>query len=234
MSGYNGRGLHGSTVTELGTRIVSGALPQGHILDLASLGAELDMSLTALREAIKVLMAKGLLEARQRRGTTVLPRSRWNLLDADVIRWRSEVGETQAVLRDLAEVRAVVEPEAASLAALRRTDDDLEVLDAALAAMREAVGGDPQVAAAADLQFHRAMLQATHNEMLARMDVFIEPALLLRDDLVHRHADEDPVPSHERVVEAVRAGDAAAASVAARELLTKADADAERLFDEES
>ncbi|MEV4359530.1 GntR family transcriptional regulator [Nonomuraea sp. NPDC049625] len=88
LAGYNGRGVHGHTVTELGMRIVSGVLPQGAVLDLSSLGAELDLSMTALREALKVLTAKGLLEARQHRGTVVLPRERWNLLDADVIRWR--------------------------------------------------------------------------------------------------------------------------------------------------
>jgi GntR family galactonate operon transcriptional repressor len=228
--GYDGRGLHGQTVAVLGARIVSGELAQGAVLDLPVLGSELDLSLTVLREAIKVLTAKGLLEARQKRGTTVLPRARWNLLDADVIRWRSEAGETREVLRDLAEVREVVEPEAAALAARRRDDDDLRELDAALAAMRDAVGADPAIAAAADLRFHRAMLRATHNEMLARMDVFIEPALSLRDALVHRHRDEDPVPSHARVVDAVRARDPQAATAAARDLLGQATADAARLL----
>jgi GntR family transcriptional regulator, galactonate operon transcriptional repressor len=230
MNGYNGRGPHGDTVALLGARIVSGRVAQGEVLDLPALGSELDLSLTVLREAIKVLTAKGLLEARQRRGTTVLPRERWNLLDADVIRWRSEAGETSEVLRDLAEVRAAVEPEAAALAARRRDQDDLAELEAALVAMRDAVGDDPGAAAEADLRFHRAMLRATHNEMLARMDVFIEPALFLRDALVHRHRDEDPVPSHARLLDAVRAGDAAAAADAARALLTQATADAARLL----
>ncbi|MEU1300671.1 FadR/GntR family transcriptional regulator [Streptomyces shenzhenensis] len=232
MNGYNGRGVHGHTVTELGMRIVSGALPQGQPIDLQALGEDLDLSMTALREALKVLTAKGLLEARQRRGTLVLPRERWNLLDADVIRWRNEAGETLEVLRDLAEVRAAIEPEAASLAALRRTEAELAELDAALDAMREAVGREAPEAVAADLRFHRTLLRATHNEMFARMDVFIEPALRLRDGLVHQHGrHEDPVPSHARVVDAVRAGDAEAAANAARALLAKATEDAERLLE---
>lgn len=234
MSGYQGRGLHGQTVALLGARIVSGRLAQGEVLDLPALGAELDLSLTVLREAIKVLTAKGLLEARQKRGTVVLPRDRWNLLDADLIRWRSEAGEMHEVLRDLAEVRAVVEPEAAALAAKRRDAHDLEELEAALVAMQAALAGDPGTAAAADLRFHRAMLRATHNELLARMDVFIEPALSLRDALVHSYSDDDPVPSHARIVDAVRAADPQAAAAAARDLLTKASDDIAALLAERS
>lgn len=225
MSGYSGRGVHGQTVATLATRIVSGELPIGATIDLGALGTDLDVSTTVLREAIKVLAAKGLVEARQKRGTYVRAREHWNLLDSDVIRWRSEVGDTAAVLRDLAEVRAVVEPSAASIAAHRRDESDLAELDAALADMTAAEGAVAEVAA--DLRWHRALLWATHNEMLARMDVFIEPALRLRDALVHETSADDPVPSHAVVVTAIRNGDAAAAAAAVTELLEKAAHDAE-------
>ncbi|MBB5159043.1 FadR/GntR family transcriptional regulator [Saccharopolyspora phatthalungensis] len=226
MSGYSGRGVHGQVVAALGARIVSGELGGGDVIDLAALGRDLEVSMTALREAMKVLAAKGLVAARQKRGTYVRDREHWNLLDSDVIRWRSEAGDTAAVLRDLAEVRAVVEPAAASMAALRRDEHDMAELDAALAAMADAVGQGAAAEVAADLRWHRAMLRATHNEMLARMDVFIEPALRLRDALVHETDADDPVPSHADVVEAVRRRDPEAAAAAVTSLLDKAAKDA--------
>ncbi|SFS90270.1 FadR/GntR family transcriptional regulator [Saccharopolyspora flava] len=223
MNAYSGRGVHGQTVSTLGARIVAGDIAVGEVIDLGELGRELDVSMTVLREATKVLAAKGLVEARQKRGTYVRAREHWNLLDSDVIRWRSETGDTAEVLRDLAEVRAVVEPAAAAMAAQRRQDSDLSELDAALEDMRRAAG--PEAEVAADLRWHRAMLRATHNDMLARMDVFIEPALRLRDALVHGASADDPVPSHAEVVEAVRRGDADAAAAAVASLLDKASHD---------
>ncbi|GAB2737579.1 FadR/GntR family transcriptional regulator [Amycolatopsis magusensis] len=230
MTAYSGRGVHGQTVAALGARIVAGEIGDGVVLDLAELGRELDVSMTALREALKVLAAKGLVEARQKRGTYVRSREHWNLLDSDVIRWRSEAGDTAEVLRDLAEVRAVLEPAAASLAARRRTDQDLAELDAALADMRTAA--DPAAEVAADLRWHRGLLRATGNQMLTRMDVFIEPALRLRDALVHGHSADDPVPSHAAVVDAVRRGDPEAAAAAVSALLTKASHDVAEVIGE--
>ncbi|ASR35851.1 GntR family transcriptional regulator [Prauserella marina] len=232
MSAYSGRGVHGQTVSTLGARIVSGEIAESDVIDLAALGQDLDVSMTALREAIKVLAAKGLVEARQKRGTYVRAREHWNLLDADVIRWRSDAGDTAAVLHDLAEVRAVVEPAAAAMAALRRDDRDLAELEAALAEMVEAVGAGAAAEVAADLRWHRALLRATHNEMLARMDVFIEPALRLRDVLVHTHSADDPVPSHAVVVDAIRLRDPDAASAAVTALLDKAAQDVAGVIDE--
>lgn len=211
MTTYQGRGIHGQLVSALGARIVSGALAPGTILDLGELGRELDLSMTAMRDALKVLAAKGLVGARQKRGTYVLERSKWNLLDGDVLRWRSEAGDTATVLRDLAEVRMSVEPAAAALAAQRRGAEDLAELDVALADMSEAVG--TEAAVAADLRWHRALLGATHNELFAHMDVFIEPTLRLRDSLVHSHPGRDPVPDHERVVVELRRGDSGARPV---------------------
>jgi GntR family galactonate operon transcriptional repressor len=231
MIAYSGRGLHGQTVATLGARIVGGELAPGVIIDLGELGRELDVSLTVLREALKVLTAKGLVEARQKRGTYVRARAHWNLLDIDVIRWRSEAGDTVAVLRDLAEVRAVVETAAASMAALRRDDGDLAEFDAALAEMAGAVDAPAKVAA--DLRWHRALLQATHNEMLARMDVFLEPALSLRDALVHESSPDDPVPSHAVVVDAIRRSDPKAATAAVTSLLDKAAHDVAEIIGDE-
>ncbi|MCJ0893784.1 GntR family transcriptional regulator [Rhodococcus sp. WWJCD1] len=231
MTGYTGRGLHGTTVELLGSRIVDGTITPGETLDLRALGSEMDLSMTALREAIKVLAAKGLLDSRQRRGTFVRDRAAWNVLDSDVIRWRHAAGDAAAMLTELAEVRAIIEPSAAGLAALRRTDDDLADFEAALDNMEAASSAGADQAAAADLAWHAILLRAAHNEMLASMSIFVEPALMVRDSLVHNHTEDNPVPSHRAVVDAIRASDAAGAVELTRALLDKSVDDLSRVLE---
>ncbi|MET8981846.1 FCD domain-containing protein [Streptomyces sp. NPDC004539] len=222
MGAYAGRGVHGQVVHALGARIVGGRIGEGETLDVGALGAELDVSQTVMREALKVLAGKGLTDARQRRGTFVRARAHWNLLDADVIRWRMETGDGERLLRDLTDVRWIVEPAAARRAAVHRTDADLAALDAALDAMGRA-RADASAAAEADVAFHRALLAASGNELLGRMDLLLEPGLRVRDRVVHAHADaDDPVPSHRAVLEAIRQQDAGRAESAMLELLAKA------------
>ena len=222
MASYSGRGVHGQVVQRLGARIVGGHWAEGDTLDVRALGDELDVSLTVMRESLKVLAGKGLIDARQKRGTYVRPRSAWNLLDADVIRWRMAGGDGERLMRDLTDVRSVVEPAAAHRAALRRTDTDLTALDEALTAMERA-RGDLAAEADADAAFHRALLAATGNELLARFELILEPGLRERDRLVHAHGDaDDPVPSHRRVLDAVRDRDAPGAELAMLDLLAKA------------
>ncbi|MFD5804267.1 MULTISPECIES: FadR/GntR family transcriptional regulator [unclassified Streptomyces] len=233
MTPYARRGVHGQTVEALARRILGGRIPEGATLDLVALQSELDVSLTALRESLKVLAAKGMVDARQKRGTFVRSRADWNLLDADVLRWQFEgggsAGSDLALLRDLAEVRAIVEPAAVRLAADRRTGDDLAALDAALAAMGEE-DPDPARAVAADLAFHRALLAATHNELLERMEMVISSGLAHRDRIVHSSPHSgDPVPAHRAVLDAVRDRDPRAAEAAMRALLDQAGRDQERI-----
>ncbi|SEC50201.1 DNA-binding transcriptional regulator, FadR family [Streptomyces sp. 3213] len=233
MTPYARRGVHGQTVEVLARRILGGGIPEGATLDLVALQSELDVSLTALRESLKVLAAKGMVDARQRRGTFVRPRAEWNLLDADVLRWQFEGASTaesdRALLHNLAEVRAIIEPAAVRLAAQRRTDADLAALDGALDAMGEE-GGDAAHAVEADLAFHRALLAATHNELLERMEMVIESGLAHRDRIVHSAPhSEDPVPAHRAVLDAVRDKDPQAAEAAMRALLDQAGRDLDRL-----
>lgn len=229
LAQYAGRGVHGQTVEVIARRILTGEIAEGATLNLAALQEELDVSLTALREALKVLTAKGIVDARQKRGTFVRPRADWNLLDGDVIRWQFADGADPLLIDQLQEVRAIIEPAAARLAASRAGAEDVAALDAALATMAEAKGR-PSAAVAADLAFHRALLAATHNELLVRMEVVMKTGLAERDRLVHgRDSDDDPVPSHRAVVDAIRAGDERAAEAAMRELLAKAVRDVEKL-----
>jgi GntR family galactonate operon transcriptional repressor len=216
------RGLHGQIVEVMAQRILSGQIAEGATINVTELQSDLGVSLTAVREALKVLTAKGLVDARQKRGTFVRPRSDWNLLDADMIRWHfSDADARPELLEELHEVRGIVEPAAARLAAVRSDDSHLAALDEALAAMESAK--DDLAAVAADLAFHRALLAATGNELLTKMEVIMETGLADRDRLVHKvKPSDDPVPSHRRVVDAVRAHDPEGAELAMRELLAKA------------
>jgi GntR family galactonate operon transcriptional repressor len=221
VADYQLRGVHGQTVATLATRILSGAIPEGATLDLLALREELDVSLTALREALKVLSAKGLVDARQKRGTFVRSRESWNMFDVDVMRWRSAGPPDLGLLEDLTEVRSVIEPAAARMAAERATDQDVRHLTDALDRM-----ADPaQDAVEADLDFHRALFSATHNQLLVEIQRVLANGLAMRDKMVHAAAADDPVPSHRKVLDAIRDSDEPAAELAMRELIDKANQD---------
>lgn len=224
---YPDRGLHGQVVQALGRRIISGQTGPGGTLDLDDLEADLGVSRTAIREALKVLAAKGLVDARPRRGTYVRPRADWSMLDSDVLRWRFEDSVDDTLLGNLAEVRDIVEPAGAKLAATRRSDADLRVLEQALAALETADARmDLHTLVELDLRFHSAVLAAAHNELLTRMEGVIETGLRARNLLVHRARRwDDLVPTHRPVLEAIRNQDPAQAEAAVRTLLEQAEAD---------
>ncbi|WP_097911820.1 FadR/GntR family transcriptional regulator [Streptomyces sp. b84] len=225
------RNLHHQIVDIIGERIISGTHKPGSSLHPDRMEQELGVSKTVLREALRVLASKGLIESRQKRGTFVRPRSDWNLLDSDLLRWQGTGAVDDDFLTNLGEVRSIVEPAAARLAARRRDDVDLAALTEALRLMTEA-GSDTHASVEADLAFHRALLGAAHNELLTRMEVVIEAGLRVRDHLVHS-ADgwADPVPAHRAVMDAVRDRDPEAAERAVQHLLDQATADVDGLKD---
>lgn len=217
------RGSYTRTLNSLGSRIVRGELAPGQSLDIVAVGAEYGASRTVVREAVRVLAAKGLVDARPRRGTLVQPRQAWAMLDADVLRWRfGEPGSPQ-FLDQLFEIRLMVEPSVAGFAAMRRDDDDLADLHRALGAMRSATTSAEHVEA--DLAFHRALLVASHNELIEHMATVIEVGLRIRDRIVHNAISEAAVDEHEAVLDAVRSRRRAAAESAMRALLTRSAAD---------
>lgn len=224
---YWRRGLHGQIIDTLGQRMIDGVLPPGTQIEPENLVVELNVSRTVVREAIKVLAAKGLLDSRPRRGTYVLPRQRWNLLDADVIRWRNNGGPDARLMVELEEVRQIIEPWGARLAAERRTSDDVAVLAERLAAMEAAEAEADKVTS--DIKFHQAVLAAAHNELLEQLEVILEPALSARDrfTLQHIHGDDysGGVKAHEAVFAGIRDGAADAAFSAMQDLLATAAAD---------
>ena len=228
MSEHRPRGLHGQTVETLAARILSEEWGEGTVLDLPALREELDISLTALREALKVLAAKGMIDARQKRGTFVQPREQWNVLDADVMRWQTAAGEDPDLLDELTEARTVVEPAAARIAASRADEDDVAALRTALDEMA-AAGDDIEASVRADLAFHRVLMTATHNNFLLQVERVIAIGLAERDKLVHgARPSDNPVPSHRKVFDAIVARDPAAAETAMFALVTKSRDDLDR------
>lgn len=221
MNRYEGRGLHGQIVEQVGSRIVNGTYVPGATLFAESLEGDFAVSKTVVREALKVLAAKGLVESRQRRGTVVRPRRAWNLLDGDILRWHCAQPGSHGFIDAIAEVTTILETSAVRLAAERRNDADLAALEDALADMGKDLPDDTVVMA--QLRFHCAMLDATHNELLQRTDVLLSARAVVRTQLV-RDGRMRPasVVMHRAMFDAIKAKDPARAGQLATELLTLA------------
>jgi DNA-binding FadR family transcriptional regulator len=226
------RGLHRIVVDELGSRIVRGDLAPGSVLPReAELSQSLEVSRTVVREAMKVLASKGLVESRPRTGTRVMPRSNWSLIDSDVLAWSLEAGPEPAFVRAIAEVRAIVEPRAAALAALRRSPEELARIEALLAALEDTVD-DTERYSAVDVELHAAILHATGNELLAQMTETTSAALRISRAITTRVPDgpRNAMPGHRELVAAIRDRDVAAAGAAMETIVLDAAADAERIM----
>jgi DNA-binding FadR family transcriptional regulator len=205
---YTGRNLHGQVVNELGRRIVSGTYPAEALLPNEELLCrELEVSRTALREAVKVLAAKGLLESRPRIGTRVRNRELWNLLDPDILAWRCATGADAEFLRHLTELREIIEPAAASLAAASRSPEQLVAIRKALKTMEASATIGEWVEA--DLAFHTAILKATNNPLLMPLAAIIGSALESLLDITARNAGDfkNALPEHQKVFAAIEEGD---------------------------
>jgi len=216
-----GRRLHGAVAHKLGTAILSGEYAPGDTLSgEVEFSKTLDVSRSAYREAVQVLTAKGLVESRPKIGTRVLPRSRWNLLDPDVLAWAFAGEPDITFVRGLFELRAIVEPAAAALAAERRERSDLKVMKDSLAAMRRLTLAT-EAGRAADREFHDAVLTATRNDALIVLSASIGAAVNWTTQFKQRGRalPRNPLPDHMLVYEAIAAGDANAASTAMRTLV---------------
>ena len=182
------------------------------------LSAELGVSRSSLREAIKVLGAKGMLEVRPRTGTRVLPRSSWNLMDPELLGWCGPSLDPDLV-RSLLECRELIEPGAAAMAAQRATNTQLAIIEAALERMAQAASLDERVEA--DLDFHVAVLRASGNPFLAQWGLTVSSVLLAAFRLSTGASDSYDVAfsAHRDVVEAIRMRDAAGADRGMRAVL---------------
>lgn len=205
MRAGHARSLHSHVVRELGKRIVVGDLKPGDVLPREETLAEtMEVSRTALREALKVLSAKGLIESRPKIGTRVRPTEVWNQLDADVLSWRCESMPADDFVEKLVEMRDIIEPAAAASAARRRSAAQLEAIETAYAQMADA--GDFDAWAKADLAYHQAMLNATGNELMISLFSVVENALGMFFVLSAKQADNFnySLPRHREVLDAIR------------------------------
>ncbi|NUT71089.1 FadR/GntR family transcriptional regulator [Pseudarthrobacter sp. C4D7] len=216
--------LHHRAIDSLGTRIISGDLPAGHIMLAEQLEVELKVSRSVVREAVRVLQSLGLVETTKRVGIRVLPASRWNPFDPQVIRWRLASGARGAQLRSLAELRAAVEPAAAELAAQNAPAAlRMELVDVARA-MREA-GNNGEVARflELDIRFHSLLLSGSGNEMFANLMGQVAETLTGRTvhGLMPDHPHQAALQWHQDVAEAIARGDAASAREASDRIMRR-------------
>lgn len=215
--------LHQALARELGTRIVSGEYRPGESLpgEIAA-SQQRHVSRNAYREAVRILAAKGLVESRQKAGTLVTERSRWNLLDPDVLHWTLANNQAQGLRDGLFELRLILEPAAASLAAERRKPEDLEALETALEEMRGHPPDSPE-GEEADERFHAAMFAATGNDVLCRLATIIAASVkFVAEFKREQRIERDSWPDHKTLFEAIRARRTTQAHNAMKGLITHA------------
>ena len=226
-------GLHGQLVHELGKRIGQGEIRPGDPLPpIDQMLGRFGVSRTSIREAMRVLAAKGLIELRQRTGGRVRSMHFWNLLDPDVLAWMNPVRLAPGLMAELAEVRLAIEPQAAAAAAERGTVQDVAAITAQLERMvAHTHDADLQVFYSADLAFHAALFDASHNRFLTQLGRGLLPALERAFDLhrVHtverQHADhlrQVTCPMHRAVLDAIREHDRVQAEAAMRRVIQRA------------
>ncbi len=223
-------GLHATVVDQIGMRIVQGDFPPGEALPTADDSTEmLGVSRTVLREAIKVLAGKGLVESRPRTGTRVRPRADWNFLDPDVLSWRYVAGVSADDVKALFELRRAIEPMSAALAAQRATPEQVADLNAALAEMEE-VCDDGERFAKPDLLFHQTILRMTGNELIGSLAALVETALIMSFRLSNDNpgGQRHSLPLHREVARKIAAGDGAGAQKALLVLIDNAEEDVRR------
>jgi DNA-binding FadR family transcriptional regulator len=215
-----------STVArEIGSRILRGDYLPGVLLpNEADWCRTFKISRSVVRESIKVLSAKGLVISRPKIGTRVEPRQRWNLLDPDILAWYSKVPSRRKFLESIQEVRYIIEPEAAALAAVHYTPEQMAAITAACADMGRAETLDVRIEA--DIRFHMAILIAAGNEFLLPFGFLIESSLVALFDYVTRQIKQHRVPEklHEKIENAIRRRKPAAARRAVVRLLENTDA----------
>jgi DNA-binding FadR family transcriptional regulator len=189
-------------------------LPDNGLVD------EADVSRTVVREAIKVLAAKGLVESRPKVGTRVRPRRDWNLLDPDVLAWQIEAGPDALFLEQALELRRMIEPAAARLAAERATDAEIAALYEAYEEMA-AAGDDLDAFMGPDLRFHSLLLEACGNELLEHMSEIF--TVVLRTVFAYSSSSSRSYPHaarrHRAIAKAIEAGDPDAAERAVLRLI---------------
>jgi len=220
--------LHRAVVDGLALEIVRGKYPPEAPLPVeAELASALAVGRSSLREAVRVLVDKGMLEVKPRIGTRVTPRTAWRRLDPDVIRWTLAAGPDPGFFAALIEARRIFEPAAAELAARRATAKDLAAIEAAFLGMEAAIPDQLDACVEHDLAFHRAVLAASSNPVLLEFEAIIDAALsaAFRLSTSLSNSYKNTLDAHRVVLEAIRARDAPGARSAMLGLLEVAEDD---------
>lgn len=217
-------GLATQICREIGRRIVAGSPPAGELVsDETTFAERFGVSKSVIREAIKLLVAKGMVEVKRGSGTRVRDRSNWMLFDDDVLAWHQSAKPSPDFLRQLMDIRLVIEPKAACWAASVGTPESHAAIEAAQQRMEQEKRAVEDFVMA-DAFFHRAILHAAGNEFLRSMEGVIFSALLTSIRLTNNdpRKNEDSIPFHREVCDAILARDAALAEQKMSTLLTDA------------
>lgn len=230
VNGSGGISLHAKLLDELGQSIVRGDLAPGDPLPNADdWSAAHGVSRTVLREVIKVLAGKGMVESRPKIGTRIRDRSEWNFLDPDVLAWRYGTTTKFEDARALFQLRRAIEPMAGELAARQATPEQIARLQQLYEKMELHVD-DNERFAEADLDFHQAIMRMTGNELFGSLAALTETAMLIS----FRLSDDNPfgqrpsLPLHKHVCDCIATGDWTGARAGLVELLDRAEADVDR------
>ena len=213
--------IHEKIAESLAISILSGRQSPGSNLPAeVEASAQLGVSRTVYREAVRILAAKGLIEGRPKLGTRVTEKHRWNWLDPDVLRWIFESQPDPEYVEELFELRLIVEPQAAALAAKRRSIEELARMGHALEEMARH-GLNTPAGQAADQQFHDAILKSTRNRGLATLTTTIGAAIQWTTVFKYQGTprDRNPIVEHRNLYAAIANADSDAAREAARELI---------------
>ena len=213
--------LHAQVARDIGLAIVSGRYLPGHVLDgELEASSQRHVSRSAYREALRILAAKGLVSSRTRVGTRVSQTEQWHLLDPDLLSWVFSEAPRPEVLHGLFELRTIVEPAAAALAAARRTQRHLDLMRSALDEMAASTL-ETEAGRQADMAFHAALLAATANPFIVSLTNGVTAAVnsLTAYKQGLAKLTRDPVPDHIRVYEAITARNAEKARVGMKELI---------------
>lgn len=223
------RSIHSQILNEVGERILSGVFMPGDVLPSENaLSDEFKVSRPVMREAIKVLAAKGLVDPRPKIGTRVRGREQWNMLDPDILNWSFASREAEQYAIHLSELRRILEPDAAAFAAERATPEQVQKIADAYAGMERCPEDTPEHIVH-DLAFHQGILEATNNPFIGSTGHVIESALLFSFKLSSQieGARAEAVPLHGQVLRAIQVKDSAAARKAMAQLIDDAWADIE-------
>jgi len=222
LSTRRGQNLTYSVAEHLGVAIVTGTYSDKNPFPVeAELCKRYGVSRSILREAVKMLTAKGLLGSRPRRGTWVQDEKKWNLLDPDVLRWMLERKFSFSLLIEFTQVRLAIEPKAAALAAMATGAAERAAIAAAIQGMMESeeTQDDPLEP---DIAFHVAVLRASGNGFYSRLSELIEAALRFSIRMTHRQTGVRSVAEHKKIFDAIIAGDARRAEAAMQALILDA------------